>query len=156
MLRWSAYWLNYMRLPLSLSEDVTQQATFNVWRAKKQYPLNDPLKRDKIISAVVRNAAFDEGRDPNNHCSYELNESRLRATIELPSHENARIAAIDWAKLEHALPPMGRTILKLRLEGFEFLEIAEMLELPSQHAARVSFARALAKALKATGQNRAS
>jgi RNA polymerase sigma factor (sigma-70 family) len=131
----------------SLREDLTQQIFLAVWQALPSFRADSSLKT--FIARVAQNRSISfvtkQVRQPP---VAELPE-KLEADDLNPEEEaieaNERHALIEATR---RLPPPQREVIILVLEGFDYSEIAEMLDIaPNALALRLSRAKAALKSM---------
>ncbi len=134
-----------------LREDLTQQIFLAVWQALPSYRADASLKT--FIARIAQNRAI----------SFVAKQVRLPPTAEMPeiieddrpSPEQNAIEADERSILLEAtrrLPLPQREVIILVLEGFDYSEIADMLEIaPNALALRLSRAKAALKAMLERG-----
>lgn len=136
----------------SLREDLTQQIFLAVWQALPSYRADASLKT--FIARIAQNRAI----------SYVAKQVRQAPVAELPetieddepSPEELAMETDERRVLLEAtrrLPLPQREVIVLLLEGFEYAEIGNMLNIaPNALALRLSRAKAALKTMLETGR----
>ncbi len=131
----------------NLREDLTQQIFLAVWQALPSYRADASLKT--FIARIAQNRSI----------SYVARQVRQAPTAEIPetieaddpNPEEQMMASDQRQKLLDAtrrLPLPQREVIVLVLEGFDYAEIGEMLDIaPNALALRLSRAKAALKAM---------
>ena len=131
----------------NLREDLTQQIFLAVWQALPSYRADASLKT--FIARIAQNRSI----------SYVARQVRQAHTAEIPetieadgpNPEEQMLASDQRQKLLDAtrrLPLPQREVIVLVLEGFDYAEIGEMLDIaPNALALRLSRAKAALKAM---------
>ena len=133
-------------------EDLVQQIFLAVWQALPNYRADASLKT--FIARIAQNRAI----------SYVAREVRRPPTAEVsdtledddPNPEETAIYSNEREALiaaTHRLPLPQRQVISMVLEGFEYSEIAEMLEIaPNALALRLSRAKAALRSAMERGR----
>ena len=136
----------------TLREDLTQQIFLAVWQALPSYRADASLKT--FIARIAQNRAI----------SFVAKQVRQPPTAEIPEilesddpdPEQSAMEASERRALIAAtrkLPPPQREVIVLVLEGFDYAEIAKMLEIaPNALALRLSRAKSALKAMLERGR----
>ena len=135
----------------SLREDLTQQIFLAVWQALPTFRADSSLKT--FIARVAQNRSISfvtkQVRQP------PVAEVPEKLEAEDPNPEDSAIEASERRSLIEAtrrLPPPQREVIILVLEGFDYSEIAEMLDIaPNALALRLSRAKAALKSMLEQG-----
>jgi RNA polymerase sigma factor (sigma-70 family) len=136
----------------NLREDLVQQILLAVWQALPSYRGDSSLKT--FIARIAQNRAIsyvarEVRRPPTAEVSDTLedDEPNPEETAIYSSEREALIAAT------HRLPLPQRQVISMVLEGFEYSEIAEMLEIaPNALALRLSRAKAALRSAMERGR----
>jgi RNA polymerase sigma factor (sigma-70 family) len=131
----------------SLREDLTQQIFLAVWQALPTFRADSSLKT--FIARVAQNRSISfvtkQVRQP------PVAEVPEKLEADMPNPEDSAIEASERRSLLEAtrrLPPPQREVIILVLEGFDYGEIAEMLDIaPNALALRLSRAKAALKSM---------
>jgi RNA polymerase sigma factor (sigma-70 family) len=126
----------------ALREDLTQQIFLAVWQALPSFRADSSLRT--FIARIAQNRSISfvakQVRQP------PVAEIPEELAANLPSPEESAIVASEHRSLVDAtrrLPLPQREVIVLLLEGFDYAEIAEMLNIaPNALALRLSRAKA--------------
>lgn len=136
----------------SLREDLTQQILLAVWQALPSFRAESSLKT--FVAKIAQNRAI----------SYVAREVRRPPTAEVPEtieadEPNPEETAIYASEREaliaatQGLPLPQRQVISMVLEGFDYAEIADMLEIaPNALALRLSRAKAALRSAMERGR----
>lgn len=136
----------------NLREDLVQQILLAVWQALPSFRADSSLKT--FIARIAQNRAISyvarEVRRPPTAEVSETIEADAPTPEETAIHSNEREALIAATQ---RLPVPQRQVIFMVLEGFDYAEIAEALEIaPNALALRLSRAKAALKAAMERGQ----
>ena len=136
----------------NLREDLIQQILLAVWQALPSFRADASLKT--FIARIAQNRAISyvarEVRRPPTAEVSETIEADAPTPEETAIHSNEREALIAATQ---RLPLPQRQVIFMVLEGFDYGEIAEALEIqPNALALRLSRAKAALKAAMERGQ----
>jgi len=129
----------------ALREDLVQQIFLAVWQALPSYRAEASLKT--FIARIAQNRAISflarQVRQPPTAEMPELVESDRPDPEQVAIHTNERRVLLEATR---RLPLPQREVIILVLEGFDYAEIGEMLEIaPNALALRLSRAKAALK-----------
>jgi RNA polymerase sigma-70 factor (ECF subfamily) len=129
----------------ALREDLVQQIFLAVWQALPSYRAEASLKT--FIARIAQNRAISflarQVRQPPTAEMPELVESDRPDPEQVAIHANERHMLLEATR---RLPLPQREVIILVLEGFDYAEIGEMLEIaPNALALRLSRAKAALK-----------
>lgn len=136
----------------NLREDLVQQILLAVWQALPSYRGDSSLKT--FIARIAQNRAISyvarEVRRPPMAEVSETMEADMPSPEETAIHSNEREALLAATQ---RLPVPQRQVIFMVLEGFDYAEIAETLEIaPNALALRLSRAKAALKAAMERGR----
>ena len=128
-----------------LREDLTQQIFLAVWQALPGYRADASLKT--FIAKVAQNRSISyvarQTRQPRTAELSETLEAEDRTPEQHAIHSNEREALLEATR---KIPLPQRQVIILVLEGFDYAEIGEMLNIaPNALALRLSRAKAALK-----------
>lgn len=131
----------------ALREDLTQQIFLAIWQALPSFRADSSLRT--FIARIAQNRSISfVARQVRQPPVAELNEG---IEADDPDPEQSAMEASDRRLLLEAtrkLPLPQRQVIVLVLEGFDYGEIAEMLDIaPNALALRLSRAKATLKAM---------
>jgi RNA polymerase sigma-70 factor (ECF subfamily) len=130
-----------------LREDLTQQILLAVWQAMPSWRRDTPLKN--FIARIAQNRAI-------NHVATEVRQPKGDEVDEAladsgPDPEEQVAETVNRNRLVEAtrrLPPPQREVIILVLEGFNYAEIADMLNIaPAALAQRLARAKSALQAI---------
>lgn len=140
--------LNSKLRPKFDSADFVQTVWLSFFAScKKECRFHEPRQLAAFLAAIARNKVGDEFRRRLQTVKHgiareqRINDSDLPLADELcaaePTPSQVAIAREKWDRILEGQPPHYQEILRLRYQGFTFLEISEQLELHERTVRRV-------------------
>jgi RNA polymerase sigma-70 factor (ECF subfamily) len=125
------------------AEDIVQEVFLRLW--SKRNKLSEYRSIEAFAMTITKNLCLDKLKS-KKHKSDELTERNQGTTMDTPYNYTEQADTYNKVKeIINLLPEQQRMIIHLRdIEGYEFEEMAEMLEL-SVNTIRVNLSRARKK-----------